>query len=108
MASIVLGLAVIGLLVLFAYLKLPPRYADKKLVNTYNMMVLVVCFGICLLLFLNIRADWMGSIHDKWWKPVAIIGTISFEIIFLGICFLLRNFWVFKPPRRPGRDGFDF
>lgn len=108
MTSIVLGLAVIGFLVLFAYLKLPPSYADKKLVSTYNIMVLIVCFVICLLLFLNIRADWMGSIRDKWWKPVAIIGVLSFEIVFLGICFLLRNFWVFKPPRRPGRDGFNF
>ena len=108
MASIVLGLMVIGFLVLFAYLKLPPRYAEQKLVSTYNKMILIVCFVLCLLLFLNIRADWMGSIHDKWWKPVAIIGTLAFEIVFLGICFLLRNFWVFKPPRRPGRDGFDF
>lgn len=108
MASIVLGLAVIGFLVLFAYIKLPPSYADQRLVTIYNRMVLTVCSVLCLIFFLSIRAEWMGSINDKWWKPVAIIGTISFEIVFLGICFILRNFWVFKPPRRPGRDGFDF
>ncbi|MFH1157851.1 MAG: hypothetical protein V1721_03070 [Pseudomonadota bacterium] len=108
MASIIFGLAVIGFLVLFAYLKIPPRYADQRLVSVYNAMVLTVCFVLCLVFFLYIRANWMGSLDDKWWKPVAIMGSLAIEIVFLGICFLLRNFWVFKPPRRPGRDGFSF
>ncbi|MCK4945010.1 MAG: hypothetical protein KAI61_04850 [Alphaproteobacteria bacterium] len=108
MASIVFGLAVIGFLVLFAYLKIPPSYADQKLVSVYNTMVLAVCFVFCLVFFLYIRVNLMGSINDKWWKPVAIAGSLSIEIVFLGVCFVLRNFWIFKPPRRPGRDGFNF
>ena len=94
MASIIFGLAIIGALVLFAYLKIPPSYADKKLVNVYNTMVLTICFVFCLVFFLYIRVNWMGSINDKWWKPVAIAGSLSIEIVFLGICFILRNFFI--------------
>ncbi len=107
MGTIVVVLAIIGVLVLFSYLKFPPAYADKKLVKVYDMMVLGVCAVLCLMWFLNIRANWMGGINDKWWEPVAIAGALAIETVFLGVCFLMRNFWVFKPPRRPG-GGFGF
>lgn len=106
MGIVIVALAIIGFLVLLAYLKIPPLYAPANLVNIYNLMVMAVCAGLCLIWFLKIRATWMGGINDKWWEPVAIAGALVIEIVFLGICFLLRNFWVFKPPRRPGGFGF--
>jgi hypothetical protein len=102
MGVVIVVLAIIGLLVMFAYLKFPPPYANPKLVNVFDMMVLGVCAFLCLIWALNIRTTWMGTINDRWWQPVAIAGALGIEIAFLGICFLLRNFWVFKPPRRPG------
>ncbi len=107
MGSIVIVLAIIGFLVLFAYLKFPPLYVDQKLVRVFNNMVMAVCAVLCLAWFLHIRTDWMGTVNDKWWLPVALIGALAIEIVFLGVFFLLRNFWIFKPPRRPG-SGFGF
>jgi len=102
MGAVIVVLAIIGLLVLFVYLKFPPAYANQKLVSVYNKMVLAVCAILSLVWFLSIRANWMGTDDEKWWLPVAILGALAIEIGFLGICLLLRNFWVFKPPRRPG------
>lgn len=107
MGAIIVVLAIIGAVVLFAYLKFPPPYATKKLVDTFNFMTLGVCAFLCLAFFLNLRSDWIGTINDKWWLPMGILGVLGIEIVFLGICFLLRNFWIFKPPRRPG-SGFGF
>lgn len=103
MGAIVVFLAIIGFLVFFAYLKFPPLYAKPKLVSIYNQMVMAVCAFLCLMWFFSARADWMGS---KLWMPIAVGGAIAIEIVFLGICFLLRNFWIFKPPRRPGSGMF--
>ena len=105
MGVIIVTLAVIGLLVLFCYLKFPPAYANEKLVGTFDMMVLGVCALLCLAWVFNIHASWAEGANEKFWKPVALAGALAIEIVFLGLCFLLRNFWVFKPPRRPG-SGF--
>lgn len=107
MGAVVIVMAIIGFLVLFAYLKFPPPYADKKLVSTYNAMTMAVCGVLCIAWFFNIRTNWMDTVNDKWWLPVALIGALCIETVFLGVFFLIRNFWLFKPPRRPG-GGFGF
>src|SRR6266550_1769404 len=106
MGLVIVTLAVIGFLVLVVYLAFPPGYADPKLVGTYNMMVLGVCALFSLIWFLNARATWMGTEDDKWWFFLAISGSLAIEIVFLTLCFLLRNFWIFRPPRRPGGGFF--
>jgi len=106
MGALVIVLAIIGSLVLFAYLKFPPPYADRKLVGVYDRMVIGVCAFLCLVWFFNARVNWMDPLNDKLWLPIALAGALAIEIGFLGVCFLLRNFWVFKPPRRPGSGGF--
>lgn len=108
MGTIIVALALIAAMVLYAYLKFPPLYADVKLVNVYNMMTLGVCLMLCVAWFFDIESSWKDSINDAYWLPVAIAGALVIEIGFLGICFLLRNFWIFKPPRRPGSGGFGF
>jgi len=102
MGTIIIVLAVIGLLLLFVYLKFPPPYANPKLVSVYNKMVLAVGGLLCLVWILTAYTNWAGTPDEKWWIPLAIAGSIGIEIVFLGICFLLRNFWIFNPPRRPG------
>jgi hypothetical protein len=102
MGAVIVVLAIIGFLVLFSYLKFPPPYANPKLVSVYNKMVMAVCVLLCGGVFLSIRAAWIGTDEEQWWLPVAVAGALATEISFLGLCFLMRNFWIFKPPRRPG------
>lgn len=99
--------ALVGLLVLFIYLKFPPPYADRKLVKTFNLMVLGVCAFFCLVWTLHIYSSMVHS-NPEMWRPVALGGSLFIEIIFLTLCFVARNFWVFKPPRTgSGRSFFD-
>jgi hypothetical protein len=102
MGAVIIVLAVIGLLVLLVYLKFPPPFANAKTIGVYNNMVLGVCGVLCLLWFLNARATWMGTDADQWWVALGVAGALGIEIGFLSIALLLRNFWIFKPPRRPG------
>lgn len=106
MGSVIVVMGIIGALVLVAYLQFPPAFANKKLVSVFDKMVLAVCALLCLAWFWNIRTTWMGTSNDKWWQPVALFGSLAIETTFLGVCFLLRNFWIFKPPRRPGGGGW--
>jgi hypothetical protein len=106
MGAVVLLLAIIGFLVLLAYLKFPPSYANKKLVSTFDKMVLAVCTLMCVSWIFYMRGGLINTAEESLWEPLGVLGALGIEIVFLSICFVLRNFWVFKPPRRPGRDGF--
>ncbi len=106
MGALIVFLAIIGFLVLVAYLKFPPRFAPKKALHIFDATVVGICFFLCLIWILNIRGTLLGTDDDIWWTPLAATGACGIEIIFLGACFLLRNFWVFKPPDRPGGGLF--
>jgi uncharacterized membrane protein YjdF len=103
MGAAITLLGIIGIFVLVAYLKFPPAFAKKNLLGTFDTMVMGVCGFICLMWALDVRSNY-GT--QDWWGALAMGGALCIEIVFLGFCFLLRNFWVFRPPRRPGRDGF--
>ena len=106
MGAVVLLMGIIGFLVLFAYLKFPPSYANKKFVSTYDAMVMTVCAIMCLTWIFYMRGGLINTAEQNLWAPLAVLGALAIEIVFLSLCFVLRNFWIFKPPRRPGQDGF--
>jgi len=106
MGAVVMLLAIIGFMVLLAYLKFPPPYANKKMVGTFDAMVMGVCALLCVSWVLHMRGELVHTYEEKLWSPLAILGALGIEIVFLSLCFVLRNFWIFKPPRRPGQDGF--
>lgn len=108
MGAVIIVLAIIGLAVLFCYLKFPPPFAKPHLLGAFNKMVIAVCAFLCLIWFLYARGTWAGTAADQWWLPIGLAGALAIEICFLGLCFLLRNFWLFKPPRRPGSGMFGY
>ena len=80
---------IIGALVLFAFLNFPPPYANKKIVKTFNKMVLGVTFIICLVFYLSGRVNLPFSSAMR--EVIAFAGAVGIEIVFLTICFCLRN-----------------
>lgn len=107
MGPLVALLGIIGLCVLVVYLQFQPRYyPEKDKISVFNWMVLAVCALVCLTWIFMVKSNLEGGPSDKYWKPFAIGGALSFEIVFLGLCFVLRNFYVFKPPSRPGSGLF--
>jgi hypothetical protein len=106
MFSVVALLGIFGVAMLFAYVKFPPAFANKKIVNVFNAMTLGVTAILCLLWFLKVHNDVGVTNGDKVWLPLACIETLGVEIVLLGIFFLLRNFFIFKPPRAGGRGFF--
>ncbi len=105
MGALVAVMGIVGFLVLLAYINFPPPYAKKKLVSVFDTMVLGVCAFICLMWVLNIRGSLANTADEQYLLPLSVAGAVGIEILFLGVCFLLRNFWVFKPPSRPGGRG---
>jgi hypothetical protein len=102
MGALIFLMIIVGFFLVVFYLKFPPLYANKKLVATYDMMVIGVCAFICLIYIFRTHAAIADTRDDMWWQSVAAFGAVVIEAAFLGLCFLLRNYWVFKPPKRPG------
>lgn len=103
MGAVIVLMGIIGFAVLFTYLKFPPPYAKKSLVRTFDMMVLGVCALLCAVWALKSRVEFGG---ESFGYVFAALGALGIEIVFLGIFFLVRNFWVFKARRQGGRSGF--
>src|ERR1700741_5078516 len=102
MGALIVLLIIIAFFIVVGYLSFPPMYANKKLVRTYDMMVIAVCAFLCLAYILRTHTAMADTRDNMWWEPVSAFGAVVIEAIFLGLCLLFRNFWVFKPPSRPG------
>ena len=94
----------VGAMMLFAYLKLLPAFVDKRLITIFNRMVVAVTFLLAAVFFSYARVSL--PLSDDLRTLMALAGAIGIEILSLIIFFLLRNFWIFKPPRRPGGGLF--
>ena len=105
MGALIVFFIIIGFLLLFAYLKFPPPYAQKKALRVYDATVVGVCAFLCLIWVLHVRGILLGTSNDIWWTSLATVGAVGIELVFLGLCFVMRNFWIFKPPSRLG-SGF--
>ena len=97
MSLAIILLLMISFVAFLAYLKLPPKYGDKKLISIFNKMVLGVVAVICLFVYLNGRINFPFSPMMK--EVMAVLAAVGVEIISLVIFFLLRNFWLFKRPK---------
>lgn len=106
MGALIVFFAILGLLALVGYLKFPPAYAQKRALHVYDATVVGVCAFLCLVWILHVRGILAGTDSDIWWTSLAAVGAVGIEIVFLGACFLMRNFWIFKPPSRPGSGFF--
>ena len=106
MGPIIAVLAFFGIFVAWAYFIFPPQHANERQVSVFNWSVMGACAMICLGWILNVGTALSGTTSEKYLLSFAVGGAILIEIVFLGVCFLLRNFWIFKPPRRPGSGGW--
>ncbi len=102
MEPIIAVLAIFAALVLYAFFNFQPSYGDRKAVGVFNKTVLAVCAMLCLAWFFGVRLEWKDTPEDEWWLSIAIAGALAIEIVLLGLCLVLRNFWIFRLPRRPG------
>lgn len=107
MGAVVALLAILGLIVGWAFFAFQPQYANKQQLSVFNWTVIGACTMLCLAWLFNVGQALDTEVYDKYRAVFAIGGALGIEIVFLTACFLMRNFWIFKPPRRPGSGFFD-
>lgn len=91
----------LGGAVLWAFFAFPPEYSNKKQISAFNWSVVGACAMICLAFTANMAVLFSPEQLQKFRIPLTLIGVLGIEIIFLSVMFVLRNFWIFRPPRRP-------
>lgn len=100
MGSFIALLLMIGLLVLWCFFKFPPRFAPPEHVRIFNIMAFCFCAFLCLMWAIRVRVNLAGTYDEKWIPEMTMAGILAIEIVVLGVFFLVRNFWLFKPKRR--------
>lgn len=106
MGAIAAVFLIFGALALWVFFSFTPRHADPKQVSVFNWAVLGACALICIGWLMNIGTLLTNVNAEKYLAVFAIMGAVAIEVIFLAVCLVLRNFWIFKPPRRPGSGFF--
>ncbi len=105
MANIAILVAIIlGIIVLFSFVTFKPKYADEYKVSVFNKMVITVVMLLCTIVFFQGRQSLPFSPGMK--TVVAIFVSLGLELFLFGMFFFIRNFWIFKPPKRPGSGLF--
>ncbi len=81
-----------------AYLSFNPPYAEKKALTAFNRATMGVVIILTVLFYLN------GKIYlplsDSLREMMSLIFAFLVELFLLVILFVVRNFWLFKAPRR--------
>ncbi|MBI1214784.1 MAG: hypothetical protein GC185_03070 [Alphaproteobacteria bacterium] len=102
MGSLVGVLFFVGGAVLWAFFAFQPEYANKKQLRAFNWSVIGALAMIILAWAANMAVLLSPEQLQKFRTPFLLIGSLGIESIFLAVMFVLRNFWIFKPPKRPG------
>lgn len=90
----------------FVFFRFSPENAKKEQVSVFNWMIIGVALMLCVVFILYVRTQLLGTVDDRWVKPVSGAGSLTIITLFFGIGFILRNFWIFKPPKDPWKTGF--
>lgn len=102
MGPLVALLICIGVFVAWAFFSFQPEWANKRALSIFNWSVLAACLMVSAAAAFNVKVIFGPAAYEKWRMPLIAIAGLGVEITFLTVMFLLRNFWIFKPPRRPG------
>lgn len=104
--TLIAVLAFIGAAVAWAFFAWPPPYANERQVSVFNWSIVGACAMLCVAWVFNMSVLLDREYFERFRWPFAVAGALGIEIVFLGVMFLLRNFWIFKPPRPGGRRGW--
>lgn len=106
MGALIGLLFLIGCAVLWCFFAFVPPWVNERALSIFNWSVIAACVMICaswvMYMDVLVAASGQGS-DEKFRWPLAAVGALLIEICFLALMFLLRNFWVFKPPRMRSR-----
>lgn len=94
-------LAIFGVAVLWIFFNFQPQYANKRQLSVFNWTVVAMCVMFCIGFVLYLYSGLGERNRESFFLPFSIGGALAIEICFLTVGFLLRNFWIFKPPSRP-------
>ena len=103
MGALIGLLAMIGAVVLWCFFAFVPKWVNERALMVFNWSVVGTCVMICAswVMYMSVLLDQETLEKFRW--PLAVCGALLIEIGFLGLMLLLRNFWIFKPPRTRSR-----
>lgn len=98
-------LAMLGAVVLWAFFNFPPDYAQKNQVSVFNWTCMGLLAMFSLVYLLNVQAYVTVPTVAKYKGLFMAGGLFCIEMVLLPVCFIVRNFFIFRP-RRPGGGYF--
>jgi hypothetical protein len=107
LAPLIALLIVSGFMVVFVFFRFQPEVttAGKSSLSIFNWTVTGVCAMLCAAWALGVRAQLLYTVDEHWIPQVQAAGALAIINFFYFMGFVLRNFWIFRPPKGPWRNG---
>lgn len=105
LAPLIALLLLSGFMLVFVFFRFQPETLNKGSLSIFNWTITGVCAMVCAAWALGVRAQLAGSIDEHWIPQVQAAGALAIVNVFYFLGFVLRNFWIFKPPKGPWRSG---
>lgn len=105
--AIIFMLGILALAVWWIFFSFQPKFVNEKQLKAFNWTIVAIWLMFSVAMVIYIYTDLSPMSREKYFWGIAIGGTLAAQIVFFTIGLLLRNFWIFQPPRRPGRGIFD-
>jgi hypothetical protein len=93
-------LGLMGLMVLWLFYTFQPKIVNRRQLFIFNNMAVGLCVVLGLLWYWRTHVAMVDTINEKYMQAVGIGGALAIEIVLLLLFMLMRNFWIFKPPKR--------
>lgn len=107
LGTLIFLLFIIGVGVLWAFFSFQPKYVNQQQLKAFNWTVVGMCAMFCVGVVAYIYSDLSPDGRTNFFLPLALCAAIATEIVFFTLGLILRNFWIFTPPRRRGHSLFD-
>ena len=105
--AVIFTLLLICFIVLWVFYNFKPEYGSKRAIGAFNACILFVASLLVGAWSFKIYAILHASPkHEALWPYIASGGSLIIWVSTFTIGFCLRNFWIFRPSRRPTNNVF--
>ena len=85
----------------FCFFKFLPDIDNKPALKAFNISVLIMAFLFAGAWAWRLKGNLVGSDFENLYGVIAFGGIMLIYNFMIGIAFVMRNFWIFRPTRRP-------
>jgi hypothetical protein len=86
----------------YCFFKFLPDIDNKPALKAFNISIVIVAFLFAGAWAFRLKGNLVGTDFESLYGVIAFGGIMLIYNFVIGVAFVMRNYWIFRPTRRPG------